>query len=82
MSSAAAGIEKLSFSPIVTITMSGGGSCSTIRSTRSPPNPRLFTKPSPSTLGLNSYQPRSSLTIVDHRRSGELAPVPRVYESP
>ncbi len=43
---------------------------------------RRLTKPRPSALRLNSFHPRSTEMIVDHRASIELAPVPRVYESP
>jgi hypothetical protein len=43
---------------------------------------RLFTKPRPFTLGLNSFQLRAFEITVDQRLAGSLAPVPRVYESP
>jgi hypothetical protein len=40
--------------------------------------PRLVTKPSPLTLGLNSVQPRSAQMTVDQRFAGSEAPVPSV----
>jgi hypothetical protein len=58
------------------------GCCSTMSDGRSAANCRLFTKPRPLTLGLNSVHPRSAQMTVDHRFAGSDAPVPRVYESP
>ena len=75
ISSARDGIEKLSLSPMVLITMSGLAAMTW--SIRSSPR-RWFTKPRPLRLGLTSVQSRSAETMVDQRLSAAEPPVPRV----